>query len=165
MLLKENMAMRTTLDFAPLYRSSIGFDRMFNLLENASRVQSIDNWPPYDIVKIGDDDYQITMAVAGFAQDELTLTHEPNLLVVEGRKVGEDERQYLHRGIAGRTFQRRFELADHVKVTGASLVNGLLTVELKREIPEAKKPRRIEIGTAGNTWSAPRQIEDSQQAA
>jgi molecular chaperone IbpA len=165
MLLKENMAMRTTLDFAPLYRSSIGFDRMFNLLENASRVQSIDNWPPYDIVKIGDDDYQITMAVAGFAQDELTLTHEPNLLVVEGRKAGEDERQYLHRGIAGRTFQRRFELADHVKVTGAGLMNGLLTVELKREIPEAKKPRRIEIGTTVNDWSAPRQIVDNQQAA
>ena len=157
--------MRTTLDFAPLYRSSIGFDRMFNLLENASRVQSIDNWPPYDIVRIGDDDYQITMAVAGFAQDELTLTHEPNLLVVEGRKASEDERQYLHRGIAGRTFQRRFELADHVKVTGASLVNGLLTVELKREIPEAKKPRRIEIGTTAHAWSAPRQIEDNQQAA
>jgi molecular chaperone IbpA len=138
---------------------------MFNLLENAGRVQSIDNWPPYDIVKNGDDDYQITMAVAGFAQDELSLTHEPNLLVIEGRKSGEDERQYLHRGIAGRTFQRRFELADHVKVTGASLVNGLLTVELKREIPETMKPRRIEIGAAQDGTSAPRQIENDKQAA
>lgn len=157
--------MRTTLDFAPLYRSSIGFDRMFNLLENASRVQSIDNWPPYDIVKIGDDDYQITMAVSGFTRDELSLTHEPNLLVVEGRKADEDERQYLHRGIAGRSFQRRFELADHVKVKGASLVNGLLTVELKREIPETMKPRRIEIGTAREGLSAPRQISTDKQAA
>jgi molecular chaperone IbpA len=165
MLLKENMAMRTTLDFAPLYRSSIGFDRMFNLLENAGRVQSIDNWPPYDILKIGEDDYQITMAVAGFAQDELSLTHEPNLLVIEGRKSGEDERQYLHRGIAGRTFQRRFELADHVKVTGASLVNGLLTIDLKREIPEAVKPRRIEIGTGSNGFAAQPQLETDKQAA
>ena len=157
--------MRTNLDFAPLYRSSIGFDRMFNLLESASRVQSIDNWPPYDIVKKGDDDYQITMAVAGFTDEELTLTYEPNLLVVEGRKAGEEEREYLHRGIAGRTFRRRFELADHVKVNGASLVNGLLTVDLKREIPEARKPRRIEIGTSPSDWSEPRQIEDTQRAA
>lgn len=157
--------MRTTLDFAPLYRSSIGFDRMFNLLENASRVQAIESGPPYDIVKTGDDDYQITMAVAGFAQDELNLTHEPNLLVVEGRKSGDDERQYLHRGIASRAFQRRFELADHVKVTAAHLINGLLTVELKREIPETMKPRRIEIGAAPSGSSAPRQIENEKQAA
>lgn len=157
--------MRTNLDFAPLYRSSVGFDRMFNLLESASRVQSIDNWPPYDIVKIGDDDYQITMALAGFTDDELAITYEPNLLIVEGQKAGEEERQYLHRGIAGRTFQRRFELADHVKVEGASLNNGLLTVTLKREIPEAKKPRRIEIGTVNSAWSQPHQIEDNQQAA
>lgn len=157
--------MRTTLDFAPLYRSSIGFDRMFSLLENASRVQSIDNWPPYDIVKTGEDDYQITMAVAGFAQDELSLTFEPNLLVVEGRKAGDEERQYLHRGIAGRTFQRRFELAEHVKVAGASLLNGLLTIELKRDVPEAMKPRRIEIGAGAKPWSAPQQIETDKQAA
>lgn len=157
--------MRTQLDFAPLYRSSVGFDRMFNLLENASRVQSIDNWPPYDIVKSGDDDYQITMAVAGFGQDELTVTHEPNLLVVAGQKAGEDNGQYLHRGLTGRSFQRRFELADHVKVAGANLTNGLLTIELKREIPEAMKPRRIEIGTAPGSSGEPRQIEAAQQAA
>ena len=156
--------MRTNFDFAPLYRSSIGFDRMFNLLENASRLQSIDSWPPYDISKSGDDDYQITMAVAGFSQEELTLTQEPNLLVVMGEKSGEDNGQYLHRGIAGRSFQRRFELADHVKVAGASLVNGLLTVELKREIPEAMKPRRIEIGMDGKA-DEPRQIETDKQAA
>lgn len=157
--------MRTTLDFAPLYRSSIGFDRMFNLLENASRLQSIDSWPPYDITKTGEDDYQITMAVAGFSQDELVLTQEPNLLVVTGQKSGEDKGEYLHRGIAGRSFQRRFELADHVRVVGASLVNGLLAVELKREIPEAMKPRRIEIGTASGVAAEPRRIETDKQAA
>jgi len=157
--------MRTTLDFSPLYRSSVGFDRMFNLLENASRIQTIDNWPPYDIVKAGDDDYQIIMAVAGFAQDELTLTHEPNLLVVAGQKAGEDNGQYLHRGLTGRSFQRRFELADHVKVAGANLTNGLLTIELKREIPEAMKARRIEIGSASSSLNEPRQIEAGQQAA
>ena len=157
--------MRTTLDFAPLYRSSIGFDRMFNLLENASRLQSIDSWPPYDIAKIGDDDYQITMAVAGFSQDELTLTQEPNLLIVTGQKSGEDRGEYLHRGIAGRSFQRRFELADHVKVVGASLVNGLLAVDLKREIPEAMKPRRIEIGTGSDVAMPPRQLETDKHAA
>lgn len=158
--------MRTTLDFAPLYRSSIGFDRMFDLLENASRLQSLDNSPPYDITKTGEDDYQITMAVAGFSQDDLTLTQEPNLLIVTGQKSGEDQGEYLHRGIAGRAFQRRFELADHVKVVGASLVNGLLAVALKREIPEAMKPRRIEIGTGiGIAAAEPRQLEADKHAA
>lgn len=157
--------MRTTLDFAPLYRSSIGFDRMFNLLENASRIQAVDSWPPYDIVKIGDDDYQIIMAVTGFAQDELTITHEPNLLVVGGQKSGEDNGQYLHRGLTGRTFQRRFELADHVNVGGASLANGLLTIDLKREIPEAMKPRAIEIGSSVAAATEPRRIESEQKAA
>jgi molecular chaperone IbpA len=166
MLLKEDMAMRTNFDFAPLYRSSVGFERMFNLLENASRLQTVESWPPYDIAKTGDDDYQITMAVAGFAQDELTLTQEPNLLVVTGEKSGEEKGEYLHHGIAGRAFQRRFELADHVKVVGASLVNGLLTVELKREIPEAMKPRRIEIGTGfGDQAPEQRQLETDKNAA
>ncbi|TJV52720.1 MAG: Hsp20 family protein, partial [Mesorhizobium sp.] len=125
----------------PLFRSSVGFDRIFNMLENASRVSTIDNWPPYDIAKIGEDDYRITMAVAGFSQDELTITHQPNMLVVSGSQAGEDNGEYLYRGIAGRAFERRFELADHVKVAGASLENGLLTVDLKREIPEEMKPR------------------------
>lgn len=165
MLLKEDMAMRTTIDFAPLYRSSIGFDRMFNLLENASRVQAVDTWPPYDIVRTGDDDYQITMAVAGFAQDELAITHEPNLLVVNGQKSDEDNGQYLHRGLTGREFQRRFELADHVRVGAASLANGLLTIELKREIPEAMKPRRIEIDADAAAAVEPRRIRSEQQAA
>lgn len=139
--------MRTTIDFSPLFRSSIGFDRMLNAVEAASRVETIDNWPPYDIVKSGEDEYRIAMAVAGFSQEELTITQEQNMLFVSGQKANADDVQYLHRGIAGRSFQRRFELADHVKVVGADLVNGLLTIDLKREIPEAMKPRQIAIST------------------
>jgi len=154
------------LDFTPLFRSTIGFDRVFDMLESASRLQALDNWPPYDIIKMGDDAYRITMAVAGFSQDELNLSHEPNLLVVSGAKSGEEDGEYLHRGIAGRAFQRRFELADYVKVTGASLENGLLTIELAREVPEAMKPRRIGI-RAGETLprSETLQIEGQKQAA
>jgi len=158
--------MRTTFDFSPLFRSSIGFDRVFDLLENASRVDSVDNWPPYDIAKIGEDAYRITMAVAGFAQDELAITLEPNMLIVAGQKLNDDDRQYLHHGIAGRDFERRFELADHVKVAGANLDKGLLTIELKREIPEEMKPRRIEIaGDAATPKVATSSIEAGKQAA
>jgi molecular chaperone IbpA len=139
--------MRTNLDFSPLFRSSIGFDRMLNALEAASRAEMVDNWPPYDIVKSGEDDYRIAMAVAGFSQDELAITQEQNMLIVAGQKANGEDVHYLHRGIAGRSFQRRFELADHVKVVGASLVDGLLTIDLKREIPEEMKPRQIAIGT------------------
>jgi molecular chaperone IbpA len=158
--------MRTVYDFSPLFRSSIGFDRVFDLLENATRVQSIDNWPPYNIEKWGDDRYRISMAVAGFTADELKLTSQPNLLVVSGQKQGNGEAQYLHRGIATNAFERRFELADHVKVQSASLVNGLLTVELVREVPEAMRPRRIEV----QAWNAlgadeqPQQIEHQKAA-
>ncbi|WP_332302826.1 Hsp20 family protein [Rhizobium sp. GR12] len=158
--------MRTTFDFSPLFRSSVGFDRMLNALDAASRVDTIDNWPPYDIAKTGEDDYRITMAVAGFSQDELDIAQEQNMLVVSGQKAGEEASQYLHRGIAGRTFKRRFELADHVKVVGAGLVNGLLTIDLKREIPEAMKPRRIEIATGTALPGAEaKQIEAKQKAA
>ncbi|GGE49508.1 molecular chaperone Hsp20 [Agaricicola taiwanensis] len=158
--------MRTTLDFTPLFRSSIGFDRMLNALEAASRVETIDNWPQYDIAKFGEDDYRITMAVAGFSQNELTITQEQNMLMVSGQKAGEDEGQYLHRGIAERVFRRRFELADHVKVVGASLVDGLLTIDLKRELPEEMKPRRIEIATGEKLPRAgTKQIETGKQAA
>ncbi|KQZ95359.1 molecular chaperone Hsp20 [Mesorhizobium sp. Root157] len=139
--------MRTAFDFSPLYRSSIGFDRVFAMLENASRTPNVDNWPPYDIARTGEDAYRITMVVAGFGQDELTIVHEPNLLIIAGEKTADDNGEYVHRGIAGRPFERRFELADHVKVTGACLVNGLLTIDLQREIPEEMKPRRIEIGS------------------
>ncbi|TAN11232.1 MAG: Hsp20 family protein [Rhizobiaceae bacterium] len=156
-----------TLDYSPLFRSSIGFDRMVNALEAASRVDhQVDNWPPYDIVKTGEDDYRISMALAGFDQDELTITQEQNMLMVAGQKATEDDGQYLHRGIAGRAFQRRFELADHVKVVNASLVNGLLTIDLKREIPEEMKPRRIEIAAETTTPKvSTKKIEAEKQAA
>ncbi|HWL68822.1 MAG TPA: Hsp20 family protein [Geminicoccus sp.] len=157
--------MRTALDFTPLFRSTIGFDRVFDLLDSASRLQAIDNWPPYDIVKTGEDAYRISMAVAGFSRDELDLTLEPNLLVVSGTKSGPDDGQYLHRGIAGRAFQRRFELADHVEVKSATLENGLLTIELVRELPEAMKPRRIEIGSEALPKPESKQIENQRQAA
>ena len=137
--------MRTAFDFSPLFRSTVGFDRIFDLLDNAQRVSTIDNWPPYDIVKTGEDQYRVTLAVAGFGENELNVTQERNLLVVSGEKAANEDSQYLHRGIAGRSFQRRFELADHVRVAGANLANGLLTIDLKREIPEAMKPRRIDI--------------------
>lgn len=139
--------MRTAFDFSPLYRSSIGFDRVFDLLESASHTTSIDNWPPYDIARTGEGAYRITMAVAGFGLEDLSVVHEPNMLAVSGERTGDDNGNYLHRGIAGRPFERRFELADHVKVTGASLINGLLTIDLQREIPEEMRPRRIEIGS------------------
>lgn len=140
--------MGPSFDFTPLFRSSIGFDRMLKALETASRLDTVEAWPPYDIVRVGKDEYRITMAVPGFSPDEMTLTHEPNMLVVAGQKANEDSGQYLHRGMAQRAFQRRFELADHVKVTGARLVDGLLTIDLVREIPEEMKPRRIEIASA-----------------
>lgn len=158
--------MRTTFNFTPLFRSSIGFDQMLNALEPASRVESIDNWPPYDIAKLGEDDYRITMSVAGFSQDELTITQEQNMLMVSGRKANEQDREYLHRGIAVQSFQRRFELADHVKVAGVSLVNGLLTVDLKREVPEEMKPRLIEIRASKAVPKVEtRQIEGEKLAA
>lgn len=158
--------MRTTFDFSPLYRSSIGFDRMLNALEAASRVETVDNWPPYDITKTGDEDYRITMAVAGFAPEELAITQERNLLMVTGQKAGEDKGHYLHRGIAERSFRRRFQLADHVRVTGADLANGLLVIDLRHEIPEEMKPRRIEIAAAGTLPKAgAKQVEGDQQAA
>ena len=137
--------MRTNVDFSPFYRSSIGFDRIFNLLENASP-QNGDNWPPYDIAKVADDSYRITLAVAGFGDGDLAITHEPNLLVVTGNRGRDEDVQYLHQGLALRPFNRRFELADHVSVTRANLENGLLVIDLKKEIPEEMKPRRISIG-------------------
>ena len=142
--------MRSTFDFAPLFRSTIGYDRVLDALESASRVTTLDTWPPYDIVRTSEDDYRISMAVAGFTENDLTITQEQNTLLVAGQKPGEDDAsgQYLHRGIALRGFQRRFELADHVKVEDASLDDGLLRIDLKRELPEEMKPRRIEISAA-----------------
>ncbi len=157
--------MATSYDYAPLFRSSVGFDRVFNLLENAQRARSISDWPPYDIVKTGDDTYRISIAVAGFAQDDLDITFQSNLLVVTGKRQEASAESYLHRGIAGRPFEHRFELADHVRVNGADLRNGLLSIDLVREIPEALKPRKISIQSApALTSAAPAQIE-AQKAA
>ncbi|MBB4188931.1 molecular chaperone IbpA [Sinorhizobium terangae] len=153
--------MRTSFDFSPFYRSSIGFDRMFDLLENASL--NAENWPPYNIVKLGEDAYRIVIAVAGFAEDELTITHEANMLVVTGAKSEDEEVQYLHQGLAVRSFARRFELADHVLVESAKLENGLLVINLRREIPEEMKPRRITIQTE-TTMPASKQIEGDKAA-
>ena len=157
--------MRNEFDFAPLFRSSIGFDRVFNLLANSQRLQSIETWPPYDIVKSGEDSYRIQMAVAGFGTEDLDIMQERNVLVVKAQKAEEaGQGEYLHRGIAARSFDRRFELADHVRVESAGLKNGLLTIELKREVPEAMKPRKIAIGGGGDT-QAPLQIEGEKSAA
>lgn len=156
--------MRTELDFAPLYRSSIGFDRVLNLLSNTQRLTAIETWPAYDIVKTGEDDYRINMAVAGFGDGDLDITQERNVLVIKGGKAEELQGEYLHRGIAGRSFERKFELADHVRVEGADLKNGLLTISLKREVPEAMKPRKIEIGIASTT-SEPLRLETGRQVA
>jgi len=156
-------------DFSPLYRSTVGFDRLFDMLDEATRVEPAANWPPYNIEKTGDDDYRITMAVAGFSPDEIELVQQENTLYVSGQKHPEPEGvQVLHRGIATRAFKQSFNLADHVKVTGASIDNGLLTVELKREVPEALKPRRIAIATGGEPKPGHqdnvRQIEQPQAA-
>jgi molecular chaperone IbpA len=157
------MVMRN-FDFSPLYRSTVGFDRLFNLLDASSRVEQLNNWPPYNIERLGEDQCRITMAVAGFSPEELTVTAQANALIVTGQKKGsEDGAQYLHRGIATRAFKQSFDLADHVMVTGANLDNGLLTIDLKREVPEALKPRRIEI-SAASQGDQPKTIEHAQAA-
>ncbi|HTR85762.1 MAG TPA: Hsp20 family protein [Reyranella sp.] len=137
-------------DYSPFYRASVGFDRVFDLLDNVAG-QSANGYPPYNIEKSGDNAYKIVMAVAGFSDAELNVTQKENELLVTGQSAanGEGDKQYLYRGIAGRNFERRFQLADHVKVVGAKLANGLLTIELQREIPEEKKPRAIAIEGAG----------------
>ena len=133
-------------DYSPFYRASVGFDRVFHLLDSVAG-QSANGYPPYNIEKSGDNAYRIVMAVAGFAESELNVTQKENELLVTGQTApnADDGKQYLYRGIAGRNFERRFQLADHVKVVGAKLANGLLTIELQREIPEEKKPRAITI--------------------
>ena len=136
-------------DFSPLFRSTIGFDRLTRLVDAATRVDnSALAYPPYNIETTGEDAYRLTMAVAGFSPEELDITVQENTLLVTGKAKKEQEgSNYLHRGIARRAFERRFSLADHIKVVGASLVNGMLHVDLTREVPEAAKPRKIQIGT------------------
>ena len=138
-----------TVDFAPLYRSAIGFDRLASLIEAASKAEGPNGYPPYNIETVGENAYRIELAVAGFKADELDIQVKENLLTVTGRKTANDEgRQYLHRGLAERNFDRRFQLADYVLVTDADLSDGLLSISLKRELPEALKPRKIEIAQA-----------------
>jgi molecular chaperone IbpA len=143
-------------DFTPLYRSSVGFDHLARMLDDAASFET-PAYPPYNIERVGEDEYRITMAVAGFGEKDIAIESKGNALTVTGKKNGKDETagEMLHQGIANRSFERRFQLADYVEVTGAELANGLLHVSLKREVPEALKPRQIAI-TAG---SKPKQIE------
>ncbi|MHA7873750.1 MAG: Hsp20 family protein [Hyphococcus sp.] len=141
-----------TFDLTPLYRSTVGFDRMFDLLDAAGKAES-GGYPPYNIERLDENDYRITLAVAGFGEDDLDIEVRENTLTVKGvRGDADDNREFLYRGIAGRSFERQFQLAEHVKIAGASLVNGLLNIDLQREIPEAMKPRKIAIngGEASN---------------
>jgi molecular chaperone IbpA len=141
-----------TYDFTPLWRSSIGFDRVFDLLNDNSRLlDGQDNWPPYDIARTGDDTYRITLALAGFSPEEVSITAQQNFLTVAGQRAEAPNQEFLHQGIAARPFEHKFSLEDHVEVEGASFENGLLQVDLVRRIPEAMKPRRIAIGQAAGT--------------
>lgn len=133
-------------DFTPYRRTTVGFDRLFDLLERQARANVGDNYPPFNIERRGDDSYRITLAVAGFKADELDITAQQNLLVVKGSKADLSDKQYLHLGIANRGFERRFELADFVRVEAADLADGLLTIDLVREVPEAMKPKKVLIG-------------------
>ena len=145
-----------TYDLSPLWRSTIGFDRLFDLAETAQRAGE-DNFPPYNIERLGDDRYQISLAVAGFSPNDITVTAEQNVVTIEAGKSEKAEREYLYRGISTRAFKRQFSLADYVQVKGATFDNGLLKIELVREIPEAMKPRRIAI--SGSAQDSVQQIE------
>jgi molecular chaperone IbpA len=153
-------------DFTPYRRSTVGFDRLFDLLENNTRANSGDNYPPFNIERRGEDAYRITLAVAGFKPDEIDITAQQNLLVVQGKKGEEAQTgEYLHVGIAQRGFERRFELADFVRVDGANLEDGLLVIDLVREVPEAMKPKKIEIGTQGKLSLVEDQDQQQTEAA
>jgi molecular chaperone IbpA len=135
------------IDFDPFWRNSIGFDRLFSLMDDALRFEPEDRYPPYNIVRTGEESYRVSLAVAGFAPDQIGVTQHQNVLIVAARPAEKDDKaEYLYRGIAGRGFERRFNLADYVEVEGASFENGLLHIDLVRRVPEAMKPRRIEVG-------------------
>jgi molecular chaperone IbpA len=141
--------MRSAFDFSPFRRSTVGFDRLFDMLENNTFGQTQENYPPFDLIKLGDNEYRIELAVAGFKPDELDITAQQNVLIVSGGKNEESEEKesdYIYRGIATRSFERRFALADHIKVKAADMRDGLLSIDLVREIPEAMKPKKINIG-------------------
>lgn len=143
-------------DYSPLYRSTVGFDRLFSLLDNVSQPENVPSYPPYNIERTGEDSYRITMAVAGFSENDLSIEAKQNQLTVTAERNEEEdsEKEVLFRGIAARSFERRFQLADHVEVKNASMENGLLHIDLVREIPEAMKPRKIAIGTASKQIEA-----------
>ena len=148
-------------DLTPYRRSTVGFDRVFDMLEAKVRGETDDGFPPFDLEKQGEDSYRITIAVAGYGPDEIEIVAHENLLTIRGQKAAETgNRQYLHRGIANRSFERRFGLADFVQVQSASFDNGLLRIALKREVPEAMKPRKIEIDASANEAQPQRQLED-----
>lgn len=151
------------LDLSPLWRSTVGYDRVFDLLDDSLRWAGDDNYPPYNIERSGEDHYQISLALAGFMPDEITITAEQNMLTVEGRKADKGDHQYLHQGISARPFRRVFNLADFVEVKTAAFENGLLKIELVREVPEAMKPRRIEI-SSGTAAKGSQQITRKQAA-
>jgi molecular chaperone IbpA len=155
-----------TLDFTPLFRSTVGFDRLSQMLESSLVSDQGTAYPPYNIVKLDDDNYRITMAVAGFAEKDIDITAKENQLIVSGKAAPRTEKKdtvFLHRGIAERAFERRFQLADHIRVSGASLDNGLLNVDLVREIPEAAKPRKIAIANGqGNSAKVLDQKKDDE---
>lgn len=153
----------TTFDFTPYRRSTVGFDRLFDLLENTGRQQG-DNYPPFDLERLSEDRYRVTIAVAGFRQSEIDITAQQNLLLVKGNKeAAQDRSNFLYSGIANRNFERRFELADFVRVEAANLQDGLLTIDLVREIPEAMKPQKIAIGSAAPVEMP--HIDDHRDAA
>jgi molecular chaperone IbpA len=157
--------MRSAFDFAPFRRSTVGFDRLFDMLENSTTSQTQENYPPFDLIKLGDNEYRIELAVAGFKPGEIDITAQQNVLLVSGKKSEESENRgqdYVYRGIATRSFERRFALADHIQVRGADLKDGLLAIELVREIPEAMKPRKINLGGTEGKQSA---IEGSEKPA
>ena len=152
--------MRTTFDFAPLWRSTIGFDHLADLVDSTMRHANEDNYPPYNIERFGEDQYRISLAVAGFGVNDVSVTAEQNALTIEGRKPDGNAREYLYQGIAARPFRRVFNLADYVQVKQASFQDGLLVIDLVREVPEAMKPRRIEIGKGTSST----QIEQKKAA-
>jgi molecular chaperone IbpA len=155
-------------DFTPYRRSTVGFDRLFDMLENGSRLHGqSDNYPPFNIERVGEDEYQVTVAVAGFKSEEIDITAQQNLLIVAGSKQAETQatRQFLHMGIANRNFERRFELADYVRVANAQLADGLLTIDLVREIPEAMKPQKIAINAGAIGSAKVTAISESSAAA
>src|ERR1700723_281361 len=150
-LAPEGGCFMRTIDFSPLYRSVVGFDRLADLLDSAA-AESATGYPPYNIERTGENEYRVEIAVAGFKPDELAIEVKEALLIVQGHKAANDqERRFVHRGLAERNFERRFQLAEYVVVTDAQLADGLLAISLKRELPEALKPRRIEIGTGASS--------------